>query len=120
MKTLKPKGTLIPIGGGEDSRLILKRIIHETGKHKPRICYMTIATTSHKEAAQKHKKFFKDMGMTKISIIHFNSRADADRESNMKKIKNCHAVFIGGGDQLRLSSLLGGTMLLNQIKKKYY
>jgi cyanophycinase len=120
MKKVRPKGTLIPIGGGEDSLPILKRIIKETGRHKPRICYMTIATTSPKEAAKKHKKFFKDMGMTKITIMHFNSREDADLPANLKKIKNCNAVFIGGGDQLRLSSLLGGTLLLTEMKKKYY
>ena len=120
MKLLKPKGTLIPIGGGEDSEAILKRIVKETGKRKPQICYMTIATTSPKEAAQKHKKFFRDMGMSNVSIIHFYSRDEADLEKNIIKIKKCNAVFIGGGDQLRLSSLLGGTLLLAEIKKRYF
>lgn len=118
-KTSKPKGTLIPVGGGEDSNEVLKRIIKETGKRKPRICYMTVATTSPKEAAQKHKKFFSDMGLPNISIIHFDARTDADLSANLEKIKNCHAIFIGGGDQLRLSSLLGGTFLLALMKKRY-
>lgn len=117
MKTLKPKGTLIAIGGGEDSEEFLKRVVKETGKQRPRICYMTIATISQKEAALKHKKFFKDMGMSDVSIIHFETRAEADLPKNIENIKNCHAVFIGGGDQLRLSSLLGGTYLLAEIKK---
>ena len=56
----KPKGILMPIGGGEDSEQIFDRIIKETGKKRPKICYMTVATTSPKEAAQKHKKFFDD------------------------------------------------------------
>ncbi|MBC7694251.1 MAG: cyanophycinase [Burkholderiales bacterium] len=110
----------MPLGGGEDSQVILERIITETGKKKPKICYMTIATTSPKEAAQKHKKFFKDMGMTNISIIHFDTRKEADIPGNLLKIKTCHAVYIGGGDQLRLSSLLGGTIFLALMKKRYY
>ncbi len=119
-KIIKPKGILMPIGGGEDSLQIFERIIKETGKKKPKICYMTVATTSPKEAAQKHKKFFKDMGMTNISIIHFDTRKEADLISNLVKIKSCNAIYIGGGDQLRLSSLLGGTKFLAMIKKRYY
>lgn len=116
----KPRGTLIPIGGGEDNKEILRRIIKETGKKRPGICYMTIATLSPHEAAQKHRKFFRDMGMTNVSIIHFDIRADADDLKNIEKIRKCHAVFMGGGDQLRLSSLLGGTLLLTEIKRRYY
>ena len=120
MKISEPKGTLIAIGGGEDSAEILNRLVKETGRQRPRICYMTIATISPKEAAKKHRKFFNDMGMNNASIMHFETRAEADLPKNLEKIKNCHAVFIGGGDQLRLSSLLGGTYLLAEIKKKYY
>lgn len=119
-KTLKPKGILMPIGGGEDSQLILERIIKETGKKKPKICYVTVATTSPKEAAQKHKKFFRDMGMINVSIIHFDSRKEADLPGNLLKVKTCHAIFIGGGDQLRLSSLLGGTKFIALLKKRYH
>jgi cyanophycinase len=118
-KVVKPKGILMPIGGGEDSQLILERIIKETGKKKPKICYVTVATTSPKEAAQKHKKFFKDMGMNNVTIIHFDSRKEADLPVNLLKLKECNAIFIGGGDQLRLSSLLGGTKFLDQLKKRY-
>ncbi|MES2592824.1 MAG: cyanophycinase [Bacteroidota bacterium] len=119
-KAIPPKGVLIPIGGGEDSREIFDRIFKETGKKRPRICYITIATVSPKEAAQKHKKFFKDLGMNNVSIIHFNSRSEADSAANLKKIESSHAVFIGGGDQLRLSSILGGTLFLELLKNKYY
>lgn len=118
-RIVKPKGVLMPIGGGEDSLVIFGRIIKETGKRKPKICYITVATTSPKEAAQKHKKFFKDIGMTNVSIIHCNSRKEVDHPDNLLKIKNCNAVFIGGGDQLRLSSLLGGTKFIALLKKRY-
>lgn len=115
----KPKGILMPIGGGEDSEQIFDRIIKETGKKRPKICYMTVATTSPKEAAQKHKKFFDDMGMKNVTIIHFDSRKDADLTNNLIKLKECNAIFLGGGDQLRLSSLLGGTKFLSLMKKRY-
>lgn len=114
----KPKGILVPIGGGEDSEDILERIKQLSGKREPHICYMTTATTSPEEAAQKHRKFFKDMGV-KASIIHFDSRPEADTPENLTKIDDAHVLFMGGGDQLRLSSLLAGTELMRRIKGKY-
>lgn len=115
---LRPKGILVPIGGGDDSEDILQRIKQLTGKREPQICYMTTATTSPEEAAQKHKKFFKDMGV-RASIIHFDTRPEADTRANLERIKNANVLFMGGGDQLRLSSLLAGTELMRQIKEKY-
>ncbi|MDF2450083.1 MAG: hypothetical protein K0R26_2587 [Bacteroidota bacterium] len=118
-RVVRPKGILMPIGGGEDSQLILERIIKETGKKRPKICYVTVATTSPREAAQKHKKFFRDMGMKNVTIIHFDTRKEADLPSNLLKIKECNAVFLGGGDQLRLSSLIGGTKFISLLRKRY-
>lgn len=115
----KPKGVLIPIGGGEHSKDILKRILKETGKRKPNICYMTTATTSAREAAVNHKKFLHETGKRNTTIIHFDAHKEADTPENLEKIKNCNVVFIGGGDQLRLSTLLGGTKLVELILQKY-
>ncbi len=120
MKIIKPKGVLIPIGGGNDDEKIIKRIIKETGKRKPILCYITIADSDKKEAMQKHRNFAHDIGIKNSSYIHFDHRSDADTPENLEKIQNCNAVLIGGGNQLRLSSLLGGTILMEEIKKRYY
>lgn len=106
MKITKPKGILIPIGGGGDGKDILKRIVKETGKRKANICYITVATSSRVEAKQNHKQFVIDMGENSVSVIHFNSHSEADTDDNLEKIKKCDGVLIGGGNQLRLSSLL--------------
>src|SRR5437868_13967412 len=120
MKVIKPKGVLIPIGGGNNDAIIMKRIIKETRKHHPKICYITLAISDESEANTKHRNFAKEFGKKHTSFIHFNSRDEADEDGNCRKIKNCDAVLIGGGNQLRLSSLLGGTFLMAEIKKRYY
>jgi len=120
MKIPKPKGTLIPMGGGADNEEILRRIIKETGIAKPKICYFTLATDSPKEAMQKHKKTLKGVGIKDVSFIHYELHSEADLPENIEKVKNCHAVLFGGGNQLKLSILLGGTSLMAEIKKKYY
>lgn len=123
MRFPKPKGTLIPIGGGEDKedkKYVLSRVIEETKKRNPQICLVTIATSVPKEVTQEYRNAFKSLSQHKISTIHFNVRTKADTKLNFDKIKKCDVVLFSGGDQLKLSSLLGGTMLLEQIKNRYF
>lgn len=122
MKILNPKGILIPIGGGEDKEYekhVLARVIKETGKIHPRICLITLATGLPEEVARGYRIAFKKLGITKLSIIFYENRPEADSKDNLEKIKTCDAVMFSGGDQLKLSSLLGGTALLDLIKQRY-
>lgn len=123
MKNIIPKGTLIPIGGGEDreeSKDILCRIIAESGKKDPQICLITLATDVPDKVAEVYSHAFKDLTSSKISVIHYLGRKEADTEENLKKIEDCDLVLFSGGKQLKLSSLLGGTRLLELIKQRYY
>jgi cyanophycinase len=118
-----PKGTLVPIGGSEDKlnkKAILARLILETGKRNPEICIITVATNVPKEVGDEYKHAFRKLGITKMSFIHFTSRPNADKEQNLTKVKKCDAVLLTGGNQLRLTSLLGGTNLMTLIKKRYF
>lgn len=121
--SLKPKGVLIPIGGGEDKtdkKEVLGRVMEETGKRHPKICIMTLATKLPVEVANDYRGAFKALGHTKVSFIHFVLRSECDNEKHFELVKKCDAVLFSGGDQLKLSSLLGGTKLLALIKKRYY
>lgn len=123
MKFPKPKGTLIPIGGGEDKsdhKDVLKRVIQETGKKHPKVCVITLATRLPKEVAQDYRTAFHDLGIKDVLIIHYTERAEADTAHNVEIIKKCNVVMLSGGDQLKISSLLGGTELLELIKTRYY
>ncbi len=120
-KQFLPKGILIPIGGAEDkkdNKEVLQRIVEETKKKKPTVCVITLATNLAEEVASDYKTAFKDLGAG-ISIIHFHQRVEADSTSNLSKIKKADAIFFTGGNQLKLSSLLGGTKLLALIRKRY-
>ncbi len=120
MKIIKPKGILIPIGGGNDDALIMDRILKESGKTHPKICYITVADSDEHNAKEKHTRFAREFGQKHVSFIHFNQRLEADSEENIKKVQDCEIILIGGGNQLRLTSLLGGTLLIAEIKKRYY
>lgn len=123
MKKLIPKGILIPIGGGEDrleSKEVLCRMITETGKKTPKVCLITLATNVPEKAVEVYNKAFTDLKIRHVTFIHYISRHDADTEENLKKVEECDLVMFSGGNQLKLTTLLGGTQLLELIKKRYF
>jgi cyanophycinase len=123
MKLPVPKGILVPIGGGEDKkdkRDVLSRVLAETGKKKPSVCVITVATDIPKEVGNDYKEAFKGLGVKKIDFIHFESRQKADKPVNFEKIKKSDVVLFSGGNQLKLSSLVGGTRLLDLVRQRYY
>jgi cyanophycinase len=116
----KPKGVLIPIGGHEDKKhkkTILSRVIKETKKKKPLIEILTAATNEPHEYAKEYFSAFKDLGIKTVKEISLEKREESSRF--IKRIEKCDAVFITGGDQLKLTSLLGGTDLMKLIRKRY-
>ena len=123
MINISPKGILIPIGGGEDkdeSKDVLCRIIFETGKTDPNICLVTLATDVPDKVAETYEKAFADLNISSVSVIHYNSRKEADTETNLNKIRTCDLILLSGGKQQKLGTLLGGTELLKLVKQRYY
>lgn len=117
------KGILIPIGGGEDKKdnmEVLCRVIDIAGKKNPKICLITVATNLPEDVAQDYRNAFKSLGHNLLSVIHFDRRSLADDPKHLELVKKCDIVMFSGGDQLKLSSLLGGTELLRTIKERYF
>jgi cyanophycinase len=122
MRNTEIKGILMPIGGAEDktgNREVLCRFIEETGKKTPRVCLITVATNIPEELIRDYKKAFKAINHTLLSTIHFDTRSEADQKKHLEMIRKSDAVLFSGGDQLKLSSLMGGTKLLALIKDRY-
>lgn len=121
MRINKPKGILIPIGGAEDrlDRMeVLRRIISETGKKNPCICLITLATSE--PDISSYKKAFKNLKLTKVCHIYYERHDEANTPENLEMIRSADAVLLCGGDQLRLTSLLGGTSLIQILSERYH
>lgn len=122
-----PKGKLISIGGAEDkgtdleqgfvqrNRLnffelgILKRIVVEVGGTEKRIEVITTASSIPEEVGKNYVSAFGKIGCVNIGIIPIRNRQDAMEQDYIDRIKNCDGVMFSGGDQLRLTSIFGGT-----------
>lgn len=117
---IRPKGILIPIGGHEDKNgdmSVLTRVIDETRRSNPRIEVITTATSQPEEISRDYFAAFEDLGLDDIGEIYIDRREQ--NGDYVGRIKDCDAVFFSGGNQLKLTTRLGGTELLQVLQKRY-
>lgn len=133
----QPKGKIIAIGGAEDKGIhqekgeffrhnlnfvelgILRRIVTEAGGVDARIEVITTASTIPFEVGINYLNAFGKIGCTNVDVLHIKKRGDAFREEYIERISSCDCVMFSGGNQLRLSSVFGGTPFLKVIYERY-
>jgi cyanophycinase len=117
----RPKGILVAIGGGEDkedSKRILEKILRLSKKKKPVVQVITTATSLPEEVADDYKLAFKDLGAV-VKIANIQGREKANDEKVINALKDCDIVYFSGGNQLKLTTILGGTAFLKVLKERY-
>jgi cyanophycinase len=100
---------------------ILKRIISES-KHKEnsRIEVITTASNIPKEIGPEYVKAFAYLDATNIDVLYIDKREEAADEAILTRLKAADVVIFTGGDQLRLTSILGGTPFHDILLDKYH
>jgi|SRR6185437_1766282 len=132
-----PLGTLIAIGGAEDKGTeaeprfeqkqflnffesgILKRIISEMKGVDSYIEVITTASVIPEEVGENYIKAFGKLGCHNIGLIHIKTRDDAQNSEYEERVKKADGVMFTGGNQLRLTMILGGTDFLKIIMDRY-
>jgi cyanophycinase len=134
MRKKIPEGTLILVGGAEDredktgltrNRIyeryeILSELLPKK-KHnrRKRIEIITTASTVPVEINELYRKTFNKIGFKDIGFINMSNNIEADKPQFVKRVANAHAVFFSGGDQFRLSTILGTSDVVEKVKEKY-
>ena len=116
----KLSGNLIIIGGAEDKegkKEILNRVCDCINKDNDTLIVATVATKYPEEAARKYKKAFGEIGVKHIEILDISKRKDANKKENISLIKKASLIFFTGGDQLKITSLLGGSPIYSALKE---
>ncbi|MFL5747005.1 MAG: cyanophycinase [Niastella sp.] len=129
-----PAGILVIIGGkenkgeqpgkdGQSQNVIELEILKDfTGyikKKKPVIEIITSASSEGEESFKEYRKLFKQLDITEVRHIHHNRREEALNDQLIERIDQADAFFFSGGDQLKLTTIYGGTHLLTELKSKY-
>ncbi len=99
---------------------ILKRILDES-KHKElsRIEIITTASKIPKEIGPEYVKALHYLGATNVDVLNIERREQAMDSETVARLKAADVVMFTGGDQLRLTSILGGTAFHDLLIEKY-
>jgi len=99
---------------------ILKRIIEESKyKEKSRIEVITTASNIPREVGPEYAKAFRYLNATNVDVLYIEKREQAGEKEVLDRLTAADVVMFTGGDQLRLSSILGGTKFHDIILNKY-
>lgn len=113
-------GHLLVIGGAEDKyneRRILKKFLSLAGEDKAEILIVPVASDFPEFAADVYTQAFRNLGVAHPRVLRATSRQDIVNADVEKLLDGVTGVFMTGGDQMRLVSLLGGTKLAEKIRK---
>ncbi len=128
-----PKAKLLIIGGAEDKGdtypesgaskeefiryEILRELLPPSNK---KIEIITTGSEIQSEVKKVYQRVFNDMGYNNIGFVPIKKRTEARSSEYLNRVESAGAVFFTGGDQFRLSTILGGTPIIDIIKERYY
>jgi cyanophycinase len=100
---------------------ILKRIITES-RHKENSRFEIVTTASKipKEIGPEYVKALRYLGATDVDVMNIETRENAIDPEILSRLKAADVVMFTGGDQLRLTSILGGTAFHDLLLEKYH
>ncbi len=113
------RGWIVPVGGAEDKvgpSEVLKRFLQLAGGDQARIVIIPTAS-SLEETGARYEKLFRKLGADEAKSLPIQARPDATKDEWLKYIEQASGIFLTGGNQLRLSSVLGGTAVAKSIRK---
>ncbi len=115
-------GTVIIIGGAEDKvrdRVILSRFATLAGGKAARVAIISTASSLGPAAGKRYREIFTDLGVETIRTVHATTRPQANDPLAAEAIHDATGVFMTGGNQLRLSSTIGGTRLASAVLERF-
>jgi cyanophycinase len=114
------RGWIVPIGGAEDKesrRRILKRFVQLCGGRAARIVIVPTASRLADTGA-RYEELFDRLEAGHAVSIDFQTREDGEREDYLREIEQASGVFFTGGNQLRISTIVGGTSAAKLIRAR--
>lgn len=114
-------GHLLVIGGAEDKyneRRILKKFLSLAGGNEAKILIVPVASDYPEFAADVYSRAFQQLGVKNPRVLRAISRQDIFDTDADKMLDGITGVIMTGGDQMRLTSLLGGTKFSQKLREK--
>jgi cyanophycinase len=114
------RGWIVPIGGAENKendRRVLARFVAVSGGEKADIVVIPTASRMN-ETGLRYEKLFQELGAARVSVMDFDTRRDCQEPNRLSRLEEATGIFFTGGNQLRLTTLLGGTPIATMIRRR--
>lgn len=127
LQSLKPQmpqslnTAIMVIGGAEDKlhgREILRDFFWRSGGSDARIAIIPSASREPVVIGNRYQTIFTEMGAQEIKVLNIDDRAQGDLPELQEYVSECTAVFLTGGDQLRLCGLLSDTPVMDIVRSR--
>jgi cyanophycinase len=115
------RGRVMAIGGAEDKfddKLILSTFVRIAGGPEARIAIVPTAS-SIESAGERYKAIFLSMGADQVDVVYIASREDANSDVPAEILEDATGIFLTGGNQMRLSVLMGGTRAAQVVRERH-
>ena len=115
-------GHLLIIGGAEEKlrqRQILSRFAALAGGSEGRIAIVSTASSLGDEATELYRSLFMQFGIPTVIGLRPVTREEAHDPALAAQLRDVTGIFMTGGNQLRLSSVIGGTALGRMIIERH-
>jgi cyanophycinase len=113
--------TLIIIGGKEDrsaDKVILGEVARRIGSGK--LVVSTVAIPSDPDGLfEEYEKAFRALGVKHLYKLEINDREEATSESKLRILDDATGVFFTGGDQMKITSQIGDTLIFRRLQEIY-
>src|SRR5688572_17578077 len=117
-----PRGTLLAVGGAEDKlkrRTVLARFVDAAGGGDGSIVLLPTASSLGPEIVQLYDGIFRALGAGDVVAVRPETRAEADDPGLAATVAEATGVFMTGGNQLKLSAIVTGTLLGDAVRRAY-
>jgi cyanophycinase len=114
------RGWIVPIGGAENKendRKVLERFVAVSGGSNADIVVIPTASRMN-ETGPRYEKLFRELGAARVSVMDFDTRRDCQEPGRLQRLEEATGIFFTGGNQLRLTTLLGGTPVATVIRRR--
>jgi cyanophycinase len=125
------KGTLIPIGGNEAkgkhenngldyiTEGILSHVVKESGGNEAKIVVIPTASSIPRKVGNNYLAAFEELGCPHVTVLNLKERSQCDLASSLSLIEQADCVMFSGGDQSKISAVIGETKLHELLLKKF-
>lgn len=109
------------IGGAEDKvngRDILTAFFENAGGSDAVIGIIPCASREPAVVGDRYYQIFQHMGAKQVQVLDIRYPSEGNEARWLDLLQDCSGIFVTGGDQVRLCDLIGGTILIEQIKAR--